>query len=1355
MRVTCLPCGPAANESERKALEHIKTRLQSVQGEDHWVLLANTTFSVNNQMQSDEIDIIVIGPFGIRVVEVKHWTANWFHAHSDLVADESEKVTLKARKVGTTLRKHVRDLPRVDGVILLSQEPSELKRLGGQIVRGVPFFSLNEWKEAVGFNEPSSLTPQQVELLASVLEPKSAVAIDGSLRRFAGYMNLELLTPKDQRFHRAYKGVQPTRQDRVVLHLYDLSASDAKKAEAKARREFEALQQLQIHSWAPRILDSFQDAPGYPGEIFFFSLIDPAAPTIEERISDASWDTKARIDFARNAFRALLQLHETSTEDGGFVHRNLAPKNILVKHDNSPLFSGFDLAKIPSDISIASSGIPEGGWHPTVAPEVRKGGLAAADQRSDVFSLCASLKTLFSNDNELSQKALVALESGMAEDPEHRAGLKDIAADFSDLLGESPIPTVPPPARYWTEDQVVRFRDRDYRIVSRLGSGGVGVTFKVVEIDPATGDELGAYVGKVAHAKEPGQRALGAYRLARSYLRHSGLSGIYEVAKEWQENEFIVLMTWVPGSPLGEFTGVFPLLAEEIQNQEGASEALAKRWLSEMCMALDVLHRNGLVHGDVSPRNMIVSGSDLVLTDYDFVSKIGEATSVPGTVAYSAPSRESGEPAAPSDDFFALASSLFHVIFDKEPFLHDGVRDKRRGLAWTGVDRNEYPVSAAFMERATDPDPHCRFKSAEEALFFLRSGGGIPERSSQEIVKADGVAEDPPVQAPSTEPAIGAALREEVSEWLRHLLQSYPGSIWGNRETRGLDTNFAERTFVETALETTLLQDILNRRARLVVLCGNAGDGKTALLQHLAVKLGLGRHSSSERIIEGRLGNGLLVRMNLDGSAAWRGRSADEILDEFLAPFQQGTPKPDIAHLLAINDGRLLEWIDGTESNLGTETPLTQALIGLLDNETAGQQSHIRFVSLNQRSLVGGISPDSKRIETAFLEDLLYSLYGGDEAPSLWKQCQSCSAHERCVVLHAARIFGPDTLPDTVSEEVRKRARHRLFEALQAVHLRGETHITVRELRAALVYILFGTRFCEDYHKGLDPSPLPYWDRAFSPESPDRQGGVLWELARFDPALEAHPQIDRYVLHPPSEETANLAPRYPELDSLKSARRRAYFEWTRKHLEQAWKDPEALGLARGRHLRWFRNLPLNNDEMDDQKRSDICKWLCGGISRLEDLPVKAFERNGAVPLRITPRTPTETAFWVEKDANAFRLEPDLPPNVEGMDRLHRQAFLIYRYRDGREERLRLGADLFHLLLELNEGYQLGDVSTDDAFAHLSIFVQRLVREDEQGMLAWNPMKDEEIFKISSRLDYETETPVQRMVLQRLGEGDQP
>ena len=110
MRVTLFHCGPAANESELKAFEHLKSRLQSEPGDDEWILLTNVAFSVTNQLQSDEIDIVAIGPPGAQVIEIKHWAAQWFDAHAVEVADEADRVTNKARKIGTTLRKVIPDL---------------------------------------------------------------------------------------------------------------------------------------------------------------------------------------------------------------------------------------------------------------------------------------------------------------------------------------------------------------------------------------------------------------------------------------------------------------------------------------------------------------------------------------------------------------------------------------------------------------------------------------------------------------------------------------------------------------------------------------------------------------------------------------------------------------------------------------------------------------------------------------------------------------------------------------------------------------------------------------------------------------------------------------------------------------------------------------------------------------------------------------------------------------------------------------------------------------------------------------------------------------------------------------------
>jgi hypothetical protein len=67
MKVTLFPCGPAANESELRAFLRLKGELQAEIGEGAWVLLTNIAFSVTHQLQSDEIDLVVIGPSGVRV----------------------------------------------------------------------------------------------------------------------------------------------------------------------------------------------------------------------------------------------------------------------------------------------------------------------------------------------------------------------------------------------------------------------------------------------------------------------------------------------------------------------------------------------------------------------------------------------------------------------------------------------------------------------------------------------------------------------------------------------------------------------------------------------------------------------------------------------------------------------------------------------------------------------------------------------------------------------------------------------------------------------------------------------------------------------------------------------------------------------------------------------------------------------------------------------------------------------------------------------------------------------------------------------------------------------------------------
>ena len=169
MKVTIFHSGPAANDSELKAIQHLDSRLRSESGDEHWILLANQMLSVNNQLQSNEIDLIVIGPTGVQVIEVKHWTSQWFDGHQDEVEIESDRIAMKAKKVATTLRREVPELPFVGPAILLTQDRSQIKRLAGKEVRGVQFHTLNDWRAAIGFDNPRVLSAQQVMKMAGKL----------------------------------------------------------------------------------------------------------------------------------------------------------------------------------------------------------------------------------------------------------------------------------------------------------------------------------------------------------------------------------------------------------------------------------------------------------------------------------------------------------------------------------------------------------------------------------------------------------------------------------------------------------------------------------------------------------------------------------------------------------------------------------------------------------------------------------------------------------------------------------------------------------------------------------------------------------------------------------------------------------------------------------------------------------------------------------------------------------------------------------------------------------------------------------------------------------------------------------
>jgi serine/threonine protein kinase len=114
----------------------------------------------------------------------------------------------------------------------------------------------------------------------------------------------------------------------------------------------------------------------------------------------------------------------------------------------------------------------------------------------------------------------------------------------------------------------------------------------------------------------------------------------------------------------------WPTLGERTGRVDGAWVARAAERAFE---ALAALHGAGVVHGDISPRNVLVDdeGARAVLVDLGLATA-PELPAMPpgpfrGTLAYAAPEVARGEPFGPQADLFAMASSLLHVAGGSAP----------------------------------------------------------------------------------------------------------------------------------------------------------------------------------------------------------------------------------------------------------------------------------------------------------------------------------------------------------------------------------------------------------------------------------------------------------------------------------------------------------------------------------------------------------------------------------------------------------------------------------------------------------------------------------------------------------------
>jgi eukaryotic-like serine/threonine-protein kinase len=259
-----------------------------------------------------------------------------------------------------------------------------------------------------------------------------------------------------------------------------------------------------------------------------------------------------------------------------------------------------------------------------------------------------------------------------------------------------------------------------YADAQQIGRGGMGEIFRAT--DTALGRAVAIKVLDDRYAQDLSVRQ----RFTREALAVARLSGnpnivtIYDVGEQG-DRPFIVMEYLAGGS-----------LEQKLRDEGAQPPAQALSWLEQAANALDAAHRNGIVHRDVKPANLLLDVHGRVhVADFGIASAAGmqsltQTGTVLGTASYLSPEQANGEATSAASDLYSLAVVAFELLTGHRPFEGDTIAEQAAAHVSAEVPsvqtfnrRLPRELDAVFA-RALSKEPTWRFSSGAEFVAALR-----------------------------------------------------------------------------------------------------------------------------------------------------------------------------------------------------------------------------------------------------------------------------------------------------------------------------------------------------------------------------------------------------------------------------------------------------------------------------------------------------------------------------------------------------------------------------------------------------------------------------------------------------------
>ncbi len=250
-----------------------------------------------------------------------------------------------------------------------------------------------------------------------------------------------------------------------------------------------------------------------------------------------------------------------------------------------------------------------------------------------------------------------------------------------------------------------------YYLYERLGAGGMGVVYRAQ--DRLTGETvaLKRVAGQsLPAADNPELRLALAHEFqALAGLRHPHIIGVRDYGFAANGHPYFTMDLLYNPRPI---VAAGQLLPTETRVQ----------LLLPVLHALAYLHRRGIVHRDVKPGNILVSGQMVKVLDFGLATLAGQLAPPSGTLRYMAPEVLRGGQATPAADLYAVGVIAYELFAGWHPFAPTGQSISTEQLltlepTWDYLDLE--PVLLAVLQRLLAKEPTARYPDAAAVIAAL------------------------------------------------------------------------------------------------------------------------------------------------------------------------------------------------------------------------------------------------------------------------------------------------------------------------------------------------------------------------------------------------------------------------------------------------------------------------------------------------------------------------------------------------------------------------------------------------------------------------------------------------------------